>query len=73
MVAGQAEIRCNENRASAAHWARFTARSQPAPEENRFRQLLKNNPEHTVEMLAKAESFYRNYYDRLEDLASCNW
>ena len=44
-----------------------------APEENRFRQLLKNNPEHAVEMLAKAESFYRNYYDRLEDLASCNW
>lgn len=44
-----------------------------AGEENRFRQLMKTNPEHAVEMLAKAESFYRNYYDRLEDLASCKW
>ncbi len=44
-----------------------------AAEENRFKQLLKSNPEHAVEMLAKAEACYRNYYDRLEDLASCNW
>jgi len=44
-----------------------------AAEENRFKQLLKSNPEHAVEMLAQAEARYRNYYDRLEDLASCNW
>jgi len=44
-----------------------------ASEENRFKQLLKNNPEHAVEMLSRAESFYRNYYDRLEDLTTCNW
>jgi len=44
-----------------------------ASEENRFRQLLKNNPEHAVEMLSRAEAFYRNYYDRLEDLTNCNW
>ena len=41
--------------------------------ENRFKLLLKRNPEHAVEMLSKAESFYRNYYDRLEDLTTCNW
>ena len=44
-----------------------------ASEENRFKLLLKRNPEHAVEMLSKAESFYRNYYDRLEDLTTCNW
>ncbi len=44
-----------------------------AAEENRFKQLLKCNPEHAVEMLAKAEASYRNYYDRLEDLTTCNW
>jgi len=44
-----------------------------ASEENRFKLLLKRNPEHAVEMLSKAESFYRNYYARLEDLTTCNW
>ena len=44
-----------------------------ASEENRFKLLLKRNPDHAVEMLAKAESFYRNYYARLEDLTTCNW
>ena len=44
-----------------------------ASEENRFKLLLKRNPEHAVEMLSKAETFYRNYYDRLEDLTTCNW
>ena len=44
-----------------------------ASEENRFKLLLKRNPEHAVEMLSKAERFYRNYYDRLEDLTTCNW
>ena len=44
-----------------------------AAEENRFKLLLKRNPEHAVEMLSKAESFYRNYYERLQDLTTCNW
>ncbi|MGN0851773.1 MAG: pyruvate:ferredoxin (flavodoxin) oxidoreductase [Kiritimatiellia bacterium] len=44
-----------------------------ASEENRFKLLLKRNPEHAVEMLSRAETFYRNYYDRLEDLTTCNW